>query len=83
MQIMPDHVHLFIQIPITLAIFKIVQLLKGYSSFYVRRRLPLYKYKGFWGKEYFCESIGHISQETINKYITNQWKHYKPNSSPH
>lgn len=42
----------------------------------------LYKYKALWSRGYFCESIGQISESIIIKYIENQWKHYKPNSSP-
>lgn len=83
MKIMPDHVHLFIKIPITISIANVVHQLKGYSSYYTRKAMNLYKYKGFWSNGYFCESVGHISQETIKKYIDNQWKHYHPNSSPH
>lgn len=83
MEVMPDHVHLFISIPITLSISKVVQQLKGYSSYITRKQLKLYKYKGFWSSGYFCESVGHISQDTIKKYIDKQWKHYCPNSSPH
>lgn len=82
-EVMPDHVHLFISIPITLSISKVVQQLKGYSSYKTRKQLKLYKYKGFWSNGYFCESVGHISQDTIKKYIDNQWKHYCSNSSPH
>lgn len=81
LQVMPDHVHLFISIPVTLSICYVIRNLKGYSSYYVRKNLNLYKYKFFWGKGYFCESVGQISESTIKKYIDNQWRHYKPNSS--
>lgn len=83
MEIMPDHVHLFVSIPVTLSISKVVHQLKGYSSYQTRKILNLYKYKGFWSSGYFCESVGHISESVIRKYIDNQRKHYLPNSSPH
>lgn len=77
MEVMPDHVHLFISIKPTHSVSDIVKQLKGYSSYITRKKLNLYRYKGFWGKSYFCESVGHISEITIKKYIDNQWKHYK------
>ena len=78
MEVMPDHVHLFVNIPVTLSISKVVHQLKGYSSFETRKKLNLYKCKSFWSSGYFCESVGHISESVIKKYIDNQWKHYKP-----
>lgn len=79
MEIMPDHVHLFLSIPVTISISKVIQQLKGYSSYETRKHLKLYKYKYFWSNGYFCESVGCISEETIKKYIDNQWS--TPNSS--
>lgn len=76
-EIMPDHIHLFISIKSTDNISNIVKLLKGYSSFEIRKELKLHNYKSFWGRGYFCESIGHISEKIIKKYIDNQWMHYK------
>ena len=77
MEIMPDHVHVFISIKPSQCISDIVRHLKGYSSYITRKNLNLYRYKGFWCNSYFCESVGHISERTIKKYIDNQWKHYK------
>lgn len=81
-EIMPDHVHLFVSIHVTITISKVVNELKCYSSFETRKIMNLYNYKWFWSKGYFCESVGHISEQTVKTYIDNQWKHYKPNSSP-
>lgn len=77
LEIMPEHIHLFISIPTTICISKVVSELKGYSSYYTRKKLNLYNYKYFWSKGYFCESVGHISEKTIKNYINNQWAHYK------
>ena len=82
MQVMPDHIHLFVSIPLTISISNVVNQLKGYSSYKTRKTLKLYKYKAFWGVNYFCESVGHISELTIRRYIDNQWMNYHPNSSP-
>ena len=72
--IMPDHVHMFIRVQNTnFNISKIVKHLKGYSSYNIRKKYPkLKKYKAFWSPSYFIESIGNMSETTIRKYIKNQ-----------
>lgn len=84
-EIMPEHIHLFVRLKPTDNVSNVVSQLKGFSSFYTRKRLDIKKYKCLWSSGYFCESIGQISEPVILKYIQNQWKHYnvmKPNSSP-
>ncbi len=48
--IMPDHIHLFIKCKnTTTPISKIVGHLKGFSSYSIRKKIPqLKKYKAFW-----------------------------------
>lgn len=73
--IMPDHVHLFIKCTTTSTwtLPKIIGYIKGGSSFDIRKRFPaLKKYKAFWSPSYFVESIGNMSESTIRKYIQNQ-----------
>lgn len=73
--IMPDHVHLFIKCKTThtWTLPKIIGYIKGGSSFDIRKSFPaLKKYKAFWSPSYFVESIGNISESTIRKYIQNQ-----------
>lgn len=74
MEIMPDHVHLFVKAEPTDSPHFIVQQLKGYTSKilrekhkHLRTRLPT-----LWTRSYYCESVGHISEETITKYIQEQ-----------
>lgn len=82
-EIMPDHIHLFIKADPFTSISTIVQQLKGYSSYQLRREVPyLRRYKAFWSPSYYCETIGHISESTIKKYIADQ-KVYSPDSSHH
>jgi putative transposase len=40
MQVMPDHVHLFVKVPPTICVAKALQLFKGYSSFKLLRKHP-------------------------------------------
>lgn len=74
MEVMPDHVHLFISSKPTYAPHYIVQQFKGYSSRTLRKEFPKLKSKlpSLWTRSYYCESIGHISEETIRKYVKEQ-----------
>jgi putative transposase len=74
MEIMDDHVHLFVKTDPTNGPHYIVQQLKGYTSRILRQefaslrsRLPT-----LWTRSYFCESVGCISEATIKHYIENQ-----------
>ena len=81
-EIMPDHVHLFVSIKRsgTFVFKKLIQHLKGWSSFFIRKKNKwMRKYKAFWASSYFAESIGHISEPTIRKYIQNQTTDMKEN----
>ena len=77
MEIMPDHLHLFIKSPPTASPHWIVQQLKGYTSHELRKefqelrtRLP-----SLWTRSYYVESCRHISEEAVKKYIEEQKHH--------
>jgi len=73
MEVMPDHVHLFITAPPSLPVTDFVRRLKGRTSFILRRRFEyLRKYPSLWTRSFFVESVGHISEKTVMKYIENQ-----------
>ena len=77
-EIMPDHVHIFIRANFTISVGTIVHYLKGYSSFILRKEFVyLKKLKKLWSRSYFCESIGHISEKTVKQYIDDQLIYYK------
>ncbi len=74
MGVMSDHVHLFIKSDPRNSPYYIVQQLKGHTSrklreefLELRKKLP-----SLWRRSYYCESVGHISEETIKRYIKNQ-----------
>jgi putative transposase len=74
LEIMPDHVHLFVKTSPTASPHWVVQQLKGYTSHVLRKenkqlrsRLPT-----LWTRSYYVESVGHISEQTILKYIEEQ-----------
>jgi putative transposase len=73
-EIMPDHIHLFVKTPPTISPHFIVQQLKGYSSRMIREEFPYMKSRlpSLWTRSYYCESVGHISEATVRKYIEEQ-----------
>ena len=73
MEIMPDHIHLFIKARPDITISDIVKHLKGYSSYALRKEFTqLRRMKSLWTKSYYAETIGLISESTIRKYIEMQ-----------
>ena len=74
LEILPDHVHIFIKAKPTASPHWIVQQLKGYTSRILREKHPHLKSKlpCLWTRSYYCESVGHISEDTIKKYIEEQ-----------
>jgi putative transposase len=74
MEIMPDHVHLFVKATPTNSPHFIVQQLKGYTSRLIRSEFPRMKSRmpTLCTRSYYCESVGHISEETVRKYIEEQ-----------
>jgi len=74
LEIMPDHVHVFVKANPVASPHWIVQQFKGYSSNILRKEFPELKSKlpTLWTRSYYCESVGHISEDTIKKYIEDQ-----------
>lgn len=73
MEVMPNHVHIFIKAKPSIAIDELVQGLKGYTSYVLRQEYRwLKKMKHLWPPSYYVESIGHISEETVRRYIKEQ-----------
>lgn len=76
MEVMPNHVHLFVKTSPVDSPHYIVQQFKGYTSRILHAEFPLKKkVPSLWTRSYYCESIGHISQETVTRYIEDQKKH--------
>lgn len=69
-----DHVHIFVSAPPRLSPSEIANLLKGYSSRYLRHRFPhLKKLCGkdhLWTQAYYVGTAGAVSEEIIKRYIT-------------
>ena len=71
-----DHVHLFVSCPPNYSIRRLVQIIKGGTSYYIRKHHPaLRQYKAFWSKGFMYRSVGNVSAEIVEKYIkySNKW----------
>ena len=70
---MPDHVLDFVKFRQGTDPSHIVQQLKGYTSHELLATFPRLRRRReapvLWSKSYFCESVGHISEDTIQRYI--------------
>jgi putative transposase len=76
LEIMPDHVHLFLNCPPVLAPDQIMFRLKGSSSRLLRERYPqLLRLPSLWTRSYFCSTAGNVSNATIERYIAEQKHH--------
>lgn len=77
LEVMHDHVHLFIQIHHTDSPCNVAKTLKSLTAISVFTNYPKLKAQKFWGsglwsKGTFYSSVGNISQETVTEYIKNQ-----------
>ena len=71
--IQPDHVHLFVSADTDVSIRDIANAFKGSSSHDLRKEFPhLLKLPSLWTHSYFASTAGHVSSETIRKYIEEQ-----------
>lgn len=71
MEIMPDHVHLLIEVDPQFGVHKAVKRFKGVSSRYLRLEFPHLKKKlpTLWTNSYFVSTVGGAPLEIIKQYI--------------
>lgn len=74
MEIMPEHVHLLLEIHPQLGIHKVVKQIKGYSLRILRDEFPWLKSRipTLWTNSYFVSTVGGAPLAIIKQYIENQ-----------
>jgi len=82
-EVMPDHVHLFLQLGPEQSLSSVVQCIKSVSAVYMFTRFPELKKQKFWGsglwsKGTYYSTVGNISEDAVRQYILDQ----RGNSSP-
>lgn len=78
LEIMPDHIHIFLSVPPTVPVSDVVKQLKGNSATQLRRIFPHLKEiirDHLWARGYYVSTAGFISQDKVQKYIDEQQKH--------
>ena len=77
LEVMPDHIHIFIDVPQTVAPCDVARTLKSISAIELFKAYPqLKKFYArcgtLWSGGYFVSTVGHISESTVIKYIEEQ-----------
>jgi len=73
MEIMPDHVHLLLNIKPNDSAAAVARQIKGRSAKLLREEYPqLKKLPCMWTPSYFVGSVGNVSTEIVKKYIQQQ-----------
>ena len=71
-----EHVHLLVSVPPQLTISRLVQQLKGKSSFRLLAKFPemrkIFWGRHFWSRGYFVHSSGQVTDEVIKSYLESQ-----------
>ena len=75
-KILPNHIHLLIQVQPKVSVSKVVQTLKGGTSKVIRKEFgdELEEFiwgDSFWADGYFAETVGKLNLSEIKKYIKN------------
>lgn len=76
-EVMPDHVHCFVQAPPTVAPADIVKTLKSISAVGIFTAFPTLRGRKFWGtglwsKGYYVGTVGDMSEDVVREYIGSQ-----------
>lgn len=74
MEVMPDHVHLLLDVDPTIGINTIVSRIKGRTSNVLNREFPELRSKlpTLWTRSKFIATVGSVSLDVVKKYIENQ-----------
>jgi putative transposase len=73
LEILSDHLHLFVSATPQWAPNQIIARLKGTSSRILRQEFPLLRrMPSLWTRSYFISTAGNVSSDTIRRYIEAQ-----------
>jgi putative transposase len=81
LEVMPDHIHLFVSADPADTPADLIHKIKGNTSIQLRRCFPGLKHLGYptlkeydslWARGYYVGSAGHVSQDAVKRYILEQ-----------
>ncbi len=74
LEVMPDHVHLLVEIAPEYGIHRLVKQIKGRSSRLLRQEFPQLRRRlpTLWTNSYFVSTVGGAPLEVVKRYIETQ-----------
>lgn len=74
LEVMPDHVHLLVEVDPQFGIHKLVRRIKGRSSRLLRQEFPVLRSRlpSLWTHSYLVSTVGGAPLEVIKQYIEQQ-----------
>jgi len=71
-----EHIHCIISLNADQTLTKVIQLIKGESSYWINKQL-LVQGKFEWADEYFAVSVSESQLDKVREYIKNQEEHHR------
>ena len=74
MEVMPDHVHLLLDVDPTIGINVVISRIKGKAAHILTREFPEIRRRvpTLWTRSKFIATVGSVSLETVKEYIKSQ-----------
>ena len=73
-EVMPDHVHLLIDVDPKIGVHLIISRIKGVTSRLLRKKYPILvsRLPALWTRSAFISSVGSVTLEVVKKYRESQ-----------
>ena len=74
LEVMPDHVHLFLETDPTRSVAELVNRFKGRTSHDLRSEFPALRSRlpTLWSRSYYAGSCGAVTEASVRRYIEGQ-----------
>jgi putative transposase len=74
LEVMADHVHLFVESDPTRCVAELVNRLKGFTSHVLREEFAFLRSRipTLWSRSYYAGTVGRVSETTVRLYIESQ-----------
>jgi putative transposase len=74
MEVLPDHVHLLLDVDPRIGVASVVAKIKGYTSHELREQFPWLKKRlpTLWTRSKFIASVGAVTLDVVQQYIAAQ-----------
>ena len=76
LEILPDQVHLLVEVDPQFGIHRLIKRIKGLTSHDLRKEFASLRTRlpSLWTNSYFCSTVGGAPLEVIQQYVQNQKK---------